>query len=95
MNLIPSAKRLIIKKVEQIEEKMVSGLVLPTSVKDDENIAQVVALGTKITKDEDKGNFVKVGSKIVYSQYNGTKIKFQDEEYIIIDFDDILAVIEE
>lgn len=95
MKLVPSAKRLIIKEVEQLEEKTASGLVLPTSVKEEQNIAEVVAVGHKIEKDEDKSEFVKVGSKIIYSQFAGTNVKLNDEEYIIINFDDILAVVQE
>lgn len=95
MKLVPSAKRLIIKEVEQLEEKTASGLVLPTSVKEEQNIAEVVAVGQKIEKDEDKSEFVKVGSKIIYSQFAGTNVKLNDEEYIIINFDDILAVVQE
>lgn len=95
MKLVPSAKRLIIKEVEQLEEKTASGLVLPTSVKEEQNIAEVVAVGQKIEKDEDKSEFVKVGSKIIYSQFAGTNVKLNDEEYMIINFDDILAVVQE
>ena len=95
MKLIPSAKRLIIKEVGQLEEKTASGLVLPTSVKEEQNIAEVIAVGQKIEKDEDKNDFVKVGSKVIYSKFAGTSVKLNAAEYIIIGFDDILAVVQE
>jgi len=38
---------------------------------------------------------LKVGDKVIYNKYSGTEIKIDDEDYIIIDLNDILAKIEE
>ena len=38
---------------------------------------------------------VEVGQKVVYSRYAGTEVKLDDEEYIIVRQDDILAIIKE
>ena len=37
---------------------------------------------------------VKVGEKVIYTEYAGTEVKFQDEEYIIVDQKDIIAIVE-
>ena len=37
---------------------------------------------------------VKAGQKVVYSKYAGTNVKLDDEEYIIVKQDDILAIVE-
>ena len=38
---------------------------------------------------------VKVGDQVIYSKYSGTEVKLgEDEEYIIVRQNDILAVIE-
>ena len=37
---------------------------------------------------------VKVGQQVIYSKYAGTSVEIEDEEYIIVKQDDILAIIE-
>ena len=34
-----------------------------------------------------------VGDQVIYSKYAGTNVKLEDEEYIIVKQDDILAVV--
>ena len=36
---------------------------------------------------------VSVGDKVIYSKYAGTEVELDDEEYIIVRQNDILAVI--
>ena len=38
---------------------------------------------------------VKPGDKVIYSKYAGTEVKLDDEEYIVVKQNDILAVIED
>ena len=38
---------------------------------------------------------VKVGDEVIYTQYAGTKVKFDQEEYIIVKQQDIIALVEE
>ena len=37
---------------------------------------------------------VKVGDKVIYSKYSGTDVELDDEKYVIVKQNDILAVIE-
>ena len=37
---------------------------------------------------------VKVGDQVIYSKYAGTDVKVEEEEYIIVKQNDILAVIQ-
>ena len=37
---------------------------------------------------------VKVGDQVIYSKYAGTEVKLDDEEFIIVKQNDILAVVE-
>lgn len=94
MNIKPLGDRLVIKKVE-VEEKTKSGIVLPSSAKEQPQIAEVVAVGAGISEDEKKKNEVKVGDKVIFSKYAGTEIKVDDVEYTIVKLADILAVVEE
>ena len=37
---------------------------------------------------------VKVGDKVIYSKYAGTDVKMEEEEYVIVGQNDIIAVVE-
>ena len=37
---------------------------------------------------------VSVGQKVIYSKYAGTNVKMEEEEYIIVKQNDILAIVE-
>ncbi len=89
MKVKPLGERLLIKPIKE-EEKTEGGIVLPDSAKEKPMKAEVIAVGDKV----DEIDLVP-GDKVIYSKYSGTEIKIDDEEYIIIDAEDILAKIEE
>lgn len=93
MKLRPLDDKIVIKKIEK-EETTASGIVLPSSAKEESNIAEVMAIGNKLETDEDMKGLVKVGDKVIFSKYAGNDIELDDEKYTIIKFQDILAVIE-
>ena len=37
---------------------------------------------------------ISVGQTVIYSKYSGTTVEIEEEEYIIVKQDDILAVVE-
>ena len=93
MNLKPLEDKVVIKKVEQ-EETTASGIVLPSSAKEESNIAEVIAIGKGISDDEKKKGQISIGDRVVFSKYAGTALELEEEKYTIIKFSDILAVIE-
>lgn len=93
MNLKPLGDRLVIKKVE-VEEKTKSGIVLPSTAKEQPSMAEVLAIGSEITNDEKKKDTIKVGDKVIFSKYAGTEIKVDNEELTILKLSDVLAVVE-
>ncbi|WP_313757936.1 co-chaperone GroES [Tissierella sp.] len=93
MNLRPLGDRIVIKKVE-VEEKTKSGIVLPSTAKEQPQMAEVVAIGADITNDEKKKDQIKVGDKVIFSKYAGTEIKVDGEELTILKLADILAIVE-
>ncbi|NLV76124.1 MAG: co-chaperone GroES [Tissierellia bacterium] len=93
MNLKPLGDRVVIKKVEA-EEKTKSGIVLPSSAKEQPQKAKVIAIGADILNDEKKKDQIKEGDTVIFSQYAGTEVKIDGEEYTILKLNDILAVVE-
>ena len=38
--------------------------------------------------------YVEIGQKVIINKYTGTEIKYENQEYIILKQDDILAIVE-
>jgi len=93
MNLRPLGDRVVIKLIEA-EEKTKSGIVLPSTAKEQPQMAEVVAIGADILNDEKKKDQIKVKDKVIFSKYAGTEVKIDGEEYTILKLNDILAVVE-
>ena len=93
MKIIPLADRVVIKAVE-VEETTKGGLILTGSAKEKPQVAEVIAVGPGGVVDGKEVKMeVKVGDQVIYSKYSGTEVKLDDEEYIIVKQDDILAVV--
>ena len=85
MKLTPLGDRVVLKQLEA-ETTTKSGIVLTTATQEKPQEAEVVAVGP--------GTEVSVGQKVIYSKYAGTEVKLEDEEFIIVKQNDILAVVE-
>ena len=90
MKLTPLGDRVVLKQLEA-ETTTKSGIVLTTATQEKPQEAEVVAVGPGT---EDVKMEVSVGQKVIYSKYAGTEVKLEDEEYIIVKQNDILAVVE-
>ncbi|MBQ9280254.1 MAG: co-chaperone GroES [Clostridia bacterium] len=90
----PLADRVVLKIIEA-EETTKSGIILAGATKEKPHVARVIAVGPGGMVD---GKEVKMqlseGDKVIFSKYAGTEVKYEEEEYIIVRQDDVLAVIE-
>jgi len=89
MKVRPLGNRLLIKPVIE-EKKTEGGIVLPDTAKEKPMRAEVVAVGS-IDDDVE----INVGDHVIFAKYSGTEIKIEDEDFILIDVDDILAKYED
>lgn len=91
----PLGNRVLVRRLEQ-EEKLKGGILLPDTAKKKQEQAEVVAIGTG--KKDKNGSLipipVKIGDIILMEKYSGQDIKLEDEEYVILKADDIIAIIE-
>ena len=94
MKLVPLADRVVLKQLEA-ETKTKTGIILTSSAQEKPQEAEVVAVGPGGMVDGKEVTMqVKVGDKVIYSKYAGNEVKLEDEEYIIVKQNDILAVVE-
>ncbi|TAL23756.1 MAG: co-chaperone GroES [Nitrospirae bacterium] len=79
------------------EEKTAGGLFIPDAAKEKPQKGTVIAVGTgKVTDDGKRQPMeIKVGDTILFDKYSGSKIKMDNEEYLIIREEDILGIVEE
>lgn len=95
MALKPVADRVIVKYFET-EDKTASGIVLPDSSKEKTQQAEVIAVGSgKIVDGKVVPIQVKPGDRVIYGKYTGTEIKYEGEKYLVINADDIIAIVKD
>ena len=95
MKLVPLVDKVVLKQLVA-EETTKSGIVLPGQAKEKPQQAQVVAVGPGGMIDgKEVVMQVKVGDKVIYSKYAGTEVKLEDEEFIIVKQNDIVAIVED
>ncbi|NLI52782.1 MAG: co-chaperone GroES [Clostridiales bacterium] len=94
MNIKPLGTRVLLKEIES-EETTKSGIVLPSNAKEKPYMAEVVEIGPGEMKDgKEIKMVVKKGDRVLYNKYSGTEVKLENEKYLLVKQDDILAVIE-
>ena len=92
MKLVPLFDRVVLKQLVA-EETTKSGIVLPGQAKEKPQQAEVIAVGPGGVVDGKEIKMqVKPGDKVIYSKYSGTEVKVEEEDYIIVKQNDILAV---
>jgi chaperonin GroES len=94
MNVKPMHDRVLVKRLEEQEVKK-GGIIIPDTAKEKPQEAEVIAVGKGRTTDEGKvvPLEVKKGDRILIGKYSGTDVTIDDEEYIILREEDILAII--
>jgi chaperonin GroES len=95
VNIRPLNDKIVVKRVEA-EEKTKGGIVLPDTAKEKPKEGIVVALGVgKLLDSGERAPFqVKEKDRVLFTSYAGTEVKIEGEEYLIMNEDDVLAVVE-
>ncbi len=94
MKLTPLADRVVLKAMEA-EETTKGGIILTSSAKEKPSVAEVISVGPGGMVDGKEITMqVKAGDKVIYSKYSGTDVEVDEEKYVIVKQNDILAVIQ-
>jgi chaperonin GroES len=95
MTFSPLHDRLIVERLEEGEIKK-GGIIIPDTAKEKPQEGRVIAVGNgKVTDDGKKVPLdVKTGDKILFGKYSGSEVKVDDEDYLIMREDDVLAVLD-
>jgi chaperonin GroES len=95
MNVRPLHDRLLVKRIEESEQKSGGGIIIPDTAKEKPQRGKVTAVGNgKVLDDGTRVDLeVKKGDVVLFGKYAGTEVKIDGTEYLILREDDILAVL--
>ena len=95
MKVRPLHDRILVKRIEEGEVRK-GGIIIPDTAKEKPQEGKVVAVGNGKVGDDGKKIplDVKSGDKILFGKYSGSEVKIDDEEYLILREEDVLAIIE-
>ncbi len=96
VHIRPLHDRLIVKRIEEQEQKSAGGIIIPDSAKEKPQEGKVLAVGKGKTNDDGKTIplDVKAGDRILFGKYSGSEIKVDGEECLILREDEVLGIIE-
>ncbi len=83
--LRPLKDRVFVSYTPELE-KTAGGLYIPESAKEKPQSGKVEAVGEEVKQ-------IKVGDTILFDRYSGSKITFDNSEYLIIKEEDVLGIL--
>lgn len=94
LTLKPIGNRVLVQRIEK-EETLKGGIILPDTAKKKQETAKVIAIGSGATTAEGKliPITVQAGDTILMDKYSGQEVTIDDEEFVILRADDIIAII--
>ena len=95
MKIRPLHDRILVKRMEEQEVRR-GGIIIPDTAKEKPQEGKVVAVGNgRVTEEGKKIPLdVKAGDRILFGKYSGNEVKIEDEEYVIMKEEDVLAILE-
>jgi chaperonin GroES len=93
--ITPLHDRVIVRRIEDTNQKTAGGLFIPDSAKEKPQEGEVIAAGSgKYREDGTRQTLdVKNGDRILFGKYSGSEIKLDGEEFLIMREDEILGII--
>jgi chaperonin GroES len=91
VNVTPLHDRILVTRLKA-KDVAKSGIIIPDSAKEKPQEGEVMAVGLgKIEKGNRVPIDVKVGDRILFGKYTGSEITVDDQEYLILREEEILA----
>ena len=95
MKIRPLHDRILVKREEEMDAKK-GRIIIPDTAKEKPQEGKVIAVGTgKVMENGKKIPLdVKADDRILFGKYSGSEVKVDDQEYLIMKEEDVLAIIE-
>ena len=94
MNVRPLQDRILVTRVAEAE-KTRGGIIIPDSAKEKPKEGKVVAVGNGKMNEDGKriALDVQTGDRILFGKYSGSEVNVEDDEYVIMREEDVLAIL--
>ena len=94
INIQPLHDRVILKRIDE-GEQVRGGIIIPDSAKEKPQEGEVIAVGLGKYKEDGTRRplDVRTGDRVLFGKYNGSEIKLDGEDLLIMHEDEILGVI--
>ncbi len=95
MKIRPLHDRVIVKRLEE-DRTSPGGIVIPDTAAEKPMQGKIVAVGKGRILENGRVRpcDVQVGDKILFGKYNGTEVKVEGEDLLVMREDDVMAVFE-
>ena len=91
VHVTPLHDRVLVRRLEE-KEIAKGGIIIPDTAKEKPQEGEVMAVGAgKIEKGKRIPLDLKVGDRILFGKFTGSDIKIDDQEYLILREEEILA----
>ena len=94
MKIRPVHDRIVVTRVAE-ESVGRGGIIIPDTAKEKPQEGKVVAVGNGKVNDDGKRIplDVQAGDRILFGKYSGSEVNVEDDEYVIMREEDVLAVL--
>ena len=93
VNITPLHDRVLVRRLEE-KETAKGGIIIPDTAKEKPHEGEVIAIGAgKMEKGQRVPLDVKIGDRILFGKYTGNDITIDDQAYLILREEEILAKI--
>ena len=95
MMIQPLHDKVVVQRLEE-KEQVRGGIIIPDTAKEKPLQGKVIAAGSgKVLPDGRRRKMsVEAGNRVLFSKYAGNEIKLNDQDYLILSEDEILAVLD-
>ena len=95
MKLRPLHDRVLIKRTDSVE-KSAGGIIIPDTAKEKPMEGEIVAVGAGARNENGQivALDVKVGDKVLFGKWNGTEVKVEGDDLLMMKENEIMAIIE-
>lgn len=95
MTIKPIGDRIVLKQLDA-EEKTKSGIILTSNAKEKPSIFEVLVVGDGKKDDGSSVEmFLKPGQKVIANRFSGLVAKFDEDEFIIMRQNEVMAIYED
>ena len=95
MKARPLSDRVLLRRIEEKGEVKKGEIIIPDTAKEKPMEGEVISAGPgKMMEDGKRSPMdLKAGDRVLFGKYAGTEIRIDDEEYVIMREEEILAVL--